>query len=141
VAVGDDLLYFGDEAGAIYCVDIRGTTKWRYATKRAVTSSPAYCKEQQLIVVGSQDGTVYGLDAQSGWLVWRFRTGKAVVSSPCVDDSVVYVGSADTNIYALEAKTGRQIWKYATDGQYRRQNGHAALALAHRRPGNLVAVH
>ena len=88
VAIGDDLLYFGDEAGSIYCVDIRGTIKWRYSTKRAVTSSPAFCKELQLVVVGSQDGTVYGLDAQSGWVVWRFRTGKAVISSPCVDEGV-----------------------------------------------------
>jgi outer membrane protein assembly factor BamB/tRNA A-37 threonylcarbamoyl transferase component Bud32 len=117
VAVGDDLLYVGDEAGSIYCVDIRGTIKWRYSTKRAVTSSPAFCKELQLVVVGSQDGTVYGLDAQSGWVVWRFRTGKAVISSPCVNDGVAYIGSADTNIYAIEAKTGRQIWKYATEGQ------------------------
>jgi outer membrane protein assembly factor BamB len=117
VAIGDDLLYFGDEAGSIYCVDIRGTLKWRYATKRAVTSSPAYSKELQLIVVGSQDGTVYGLDAQSGWVVWRFRTSKAVISSPCVNEGAVYIGSADTLLYALEAKTGHQIWKYATDGQ------------------------
>jgi outer membrane protein assembly factor BamB/tRNA A-37 threonylcarbamoyl transferase component Bud32 len=117
VALGDDLLYFGDEAGSLSCVDIRGTLKWRCATKRAVTSSPAYDKELQLVVVGSQDGIVYGLDAQSGWVVWRFRTGKAVISSPCIDNGVVYIGSADTNVYAIEAKTGRQIWKYATDGQ------------------------
>ena len=117
VAIGDDLLYFGDEAGSIYCVDIRGTIKWRYATKRAVTSSPAYYKELQIVVVGSQDGTVYGLDAQSGWVVWRFRTGKAVISSPYVTEDMVYIGSADTNIYAIEAKTGHQVWKYATDGQ------------------------
>ncbi len=117
VAVGEDVLYCGDEAGSIYCLDIRGTIKWRYSTKRAVTSSPTLYKELQLVVVGSQDGTVYGLDAQSGWVVWRFRTGKAVISSPCIDEGIVYIGSADTNLYALEAKTGRQIWKYATDGQ------------------------
>ncbi len=117
VAIGDDLIYFGDEAGSIYCLDIRGTIKWRYSTKRAVTSTPVLNKELQMVIVGSQDSTVYGLDAQSGWVIWRFRTGKAVISSPTVVEAVVYVGSADNCIYAIEAKTGRQVWKFATEGQ------------------------
>lgn len=116
-AIGDDTIYFGDEGGSLYCIDIRGTVKWRFHTKRGVTSSPALHKESQLIVFGSQDGTVYGLDAQSGWVVWRFRTSKPVISSPCIAESLVFIGSADMNIYALEMKTGRQVWKYATEGQ------------------------
>ena len=125
---------------------------------------PLLDKELQLVVVGSQDGTVYGLDAQSGWVVWRFRTGKAVISSPCVVDGVVYVGSADNNVYALEAKTGRQVWKYATEGQVnsspavcqwrfvrrlggrrhlqsRCQNRDYPLALAHEWARHFVADH
>ncbi len=117
VAVGEDVLYFGDESGSVHCVDIRGSLKWRHNTKRGVTSSPAYHKETQLVVVGSQDNTVYALDAQSGWVVWRCRTGKPVISSPCIADGVVYIGSADSNLYALDLKTGRVIWKYATEGQ------------------------
>ncbi len=117
VAIGDDTIYFGDESGSFYCLDIRGTVRWRFHTKRGITSSPALHKESQLVVFGSQDGTAYGLDAQSGWVVWRFRTGKPVISSPCIAESVVFIGSADTNIYALEIKTGRQIWKYTTEGQ------------------------
>jgi outer membrane protein assembly factor BamB/tRNA A-37 threonylcarbamoyl transferase component Bud32 len=117
VAIGDELLYFGDESGSFYCIDIRGTIKWRFHSKRGITSSPVLHKESQLVVVGSQDGTVYGFDAQTGWVVWRFKTGKPVISSPCIDDDVVYIGSADGNIYAIEMKTGRQMWKYATEGQ------------------------
>jgi outer membrane protein assembly factor BamB/tRNA A-37 threonylcarbamoyl transferase component Bud32 len=117
VAIGDETLYFGDESGSFYCVDIRGTVKWRYHTKRGITSSPALHKESQLVVVGSQDGTVYGFDAQSGWVVWRFRTGKPVISSPCLAESTVYIGSADACVYAIEMKTGRQMWKFATEGQ------------------------
>jgi outer membrane protein assembly factor BamB/tRNA A-37 threonylcarbamoyl transferase component Bud32 len=117
VAIGDDTVYFGDESGSFYCLDIRGTIKWRFHSKRGITSSPALHKESQLVVVGSQDSTVYGFDAQTGWVVWRFRTGKPVISSPCLVDGIVYIGSADGNVYALEMKTGRQVWKYATEGQ------------------------
>ncbi len=117
VAIGEELLYFGDESGSVYCVDIRGSLKWRHNTKRGVTSSPVYHKDTQLVIVGSQDNTVYALDAQSGWVVWRYRTGKAVISSPCIAEGVVYVGSADANLYALDLKTGRMNWKYTTEGQ------------------------
>ena len=116
-AIGDELLYFGDESGSLYCIDIRGVIKWRFHSKRGITSSPALHKESQLVVVGSQDGTVYGFDAQTGWAVWRFKTGKPVISSPCIEESTVYIGSADGNVYAIEMKTGRQLWKYTTEGQ------------------------
>ena len=116
-AISDDVIYFGSDDGSVYCVDIRGTVKWRYHTRRPVTSSPALHAESQLLVVGSQDSTVYGLDSQSGWVIWRFRTGKPVISSPCIVDDVVYIGSADNCVYALEVRTGKLIWKYATEGQ------------------------
>ena len=117
VAVGDDTLYFGDESGSFYCIDIRGAVKWRFHSKRGITSSPVLHKASQLVVVGSRDGTVYGFDAQTGWVVWRFKTSKPVISSPCVEDSTVFIGSADGNVYAIEMKTGRQLWKYTTEGQ------------------------
>lgn len=116
-AIGDDMLYFGDESGSFYCIDIRGAIKWRFHSKRGITSSPALHQESQLVVVGSRDGTVYGFDAQTGWVVWRFKTGKPVISSPCFEDSTVFIGSADGNVYAIEMKTGRPLWKYATEGQ------------------------
>ena len=116
-AIGEDLLYFGDESGSVYCLDIRGSIKWRYSCKRAVTSSPALSAELQLIVVGSQDGIVYALDSQSGWLVWRFRTSKPIISSPFILEGTIYIGSADGNVYAIDARNGRQTWKYATEGQ------------------------
>ena len=117
VAIGNDTLYFGDESGSFYCIDIRGVIKWRFHAKRGITSSPVLHQDSQLVVVGSRDGTVYGFDAQTGWVVWRFKTGKPVISSPCVEDSTVFIGSADGHVYALDLKTGRQLWKHVTQGQ------------------------
>lgn len=47
-------------------------------------------------------------------LLWKFKTGGAVKSSPAIVDDVVYVGSADANMYAIGLKDGQQIWKYQT---------------------------
>jgi eukaryotic-like serine/threonine-protein kinase len=116
-AISDDTVFIGSEDGSLYCLDIRGTIRWRYRSKRAITSSPALHAESKLVIVGSQDGTVYGLDMASGWVIWRYRTEKPVVSSPVIAENVVYIGSADGNLYALEVKSGKLIWKYTTEGQ------------------------
>ncbi len=116
-AISDDTIFIGSEDGSLYCLDIRGTIRWRYRSKRAITSSPVLNADNKLVIVGSQDGTVYGLDTASGWVVWRYRTDKPVISSPSIAANVVYIGSADGNLYALEVKSGKLIWKYATEGQ------------------------
>ncbi|HZY44382.1 MAG TPA: serine/threonine-protein kinase, partial [Anaerolineae bacterium] len=67
-AISDDTIFIGSEDGGLYCLDIRGTIRWRHRSKRAITSSPALDAESKLVIVGSQDGTVYGLDMASGWV-------------------------------------------------------------------------
>ena len=47
-----------------------------------------------LVYVGSSDGWFYGLNASTGTMIWKYRTGGIVESSPAVVDGTVYVGSA-----------------------------------------------
>jgi outer membrane protein assembly factor BamB len=51
-------------------------------------------------------------------LLWTYRTGAPVTSSPSVVDGTVYVGSQDRNLYALNASTGALLWKYDTRERY-----------------------
>jgi outer membrane protein assembly factor BamB len=55
------------------------------------------------VYFGSVDGEVYSLDARTGNLRWRFKTGGPVTSSPTVVNGVIYIGSADHYVYALSA--------------------------------------
>ena len=48
-------------------------------------------------------------------LLWRFRTGDAVRSSPAIADGRVFVGSDDGAIYAINAATGEKLWSHQTD--------------------------
>ncbi|HXM22461.1 MAG TPA: PQQ-binding-like beta-propeller repeat protein [Terriglobales bacterium] len=75
-------------------------------------SSPAVVNG--ILYVGSLDGNLYALNAQTGTAVWNYRTGNAVLSSPAVVNDVVYVGSFDDNVYALNAHTGAKLWSYRT---------------------------
>lgn len=113
--VTGDRVYFGTEGGYVFCVDLSGEVKWQFQAKRSITSSPAY--DEELILVGSMDSTVYALDANSGWAIWRLRTRRSVVSSPIVVNGVVYIGSSDGSLYAIDIHSGRKNWDFESDGQ------------------------
>jgi parallel beta-helix repeat protein len=90
-------------------------TQWSFATGGSVCSSPAVADGR--VYVGSDDGKVYCLDAETGASKWSFATGGSVCSSPAVADGRVYVGSTDRKVYCLAASTGELFWNYTT-GNY-----------------------
>jgi outer membrane protein assembly factor BamB len=84
--------------------------KWTYATGTAVYSSPAVVNG--VAYIGSADGNVYALDANTGTKLWNYQTGDVVSNSPAVANGVVYVGSNDDYMYALNASTGSLVWRH-----------------------------
>ena len=84
--------------------------KWTFKTGSSIESAPAVVSGR--IYFGSEDNSVYALNARTGEFVWKYTTGSWVVGSPAVVNGVVYIGSEDTNFYALNADTGALIWKY-----------------------------
>lgn len=70
-----------------------------------------------IIFVGNLDHRVYALNAETGDMLWRYKTEAPVTSTPVVNGTAVYFGSNDGNVYAvdigdLEKPTVR--WKMAT---------------------------
>lgn len=49
-------------------------------------------------------------------VMWTFKTGAPVWSSPTLVDDVIYIGSDDKNVYALDAATGGRKWAAQTGG-------------------------
>jgi len=92
-------------------------------------SSPAV--SGNAVFFGSSDGNVYALDAATGAVRWKFKTGEVVHASPAVVDGTVYVGSWDTNFYALDAATGAERWRFKTgeDHEIANQTGLQASPL------------
>jgi polyvinyl alcohol dehydrogenase (cytochrome) len=71
------------------------------------------------VFVGSDSGTVYALDAETGCIYWTFKADGGVRSAPSVgragNRDVVYFGDLKANMFALDAVTGEQIWKKRVD--------------------------
>lgn len=63
-----------------------------------------------LLVVGTLDGHVYGLDAATGKQRWAAELSDEVISVPTIDEGVVYARTQDGRIYALDAATGTRKW-------------------------------
>ena len=113
--ITSDYVYFGTEDGELLCVDFRGTVKWRFRARRAITASPIVT--QGVVYVGSLDSTFYALDAKSGWVIWRYRMGKGSISSPARVENLVIFGSADGIIYCLDAGSAKEMWRFKAEHQ------------------------
>ncbi|MCP5105804.1 MAG: PQQ-binding-like beta-propeller repeat protein, partial [bacterium] len=45
-------------------------------------------------------------------LLWTFKTGSEIISSPVIGFDRVYIGSTDGKVYAINIKDGAKAWEY-----------------------------
>ena len=137
-AVANGVVYFTAYDGNLYAVAaVSGQLKWKFQTggerRFAAThlhgsqpvaetmpdpfdtflSSPLV--SDGAVFFGSGDGNVYSLNATSGVLNWKFKTGDVVHASPALADGTLFIGSWDSYFYALDAATGVQKWRFKTE--------------------------
>jgi len=93
-----------------------GIEKWAFPTGDRVVSSPTLSPDGSTVYFGSDDNSLYAVDASTGKEKWAFPTGRGVVSSPTLspDGSTVYFGSDDNSLYAVDASTGKEKWAFPT---------------------------
>jgi eukaryotic-like serine/threonine-protein kinase len=152
--VSGGLVYFESYDGQFYAVDkSNGAVKWKFAIPGerrfaaphihgalpaaeimpdpfdVFLSSPAIWHDT--VYFGSGDNNIYALDAGSGALKWKFRTGNVVHASPALADGMLYIGSWDHFFYALDAASGTLRWKYetGTDNDIHNQEGIQSSAV------------
>lgn len=90
---------------------------WTFETGDDIWGSPVVTDGS--VYIGSADGYLYALNANTGEEKWRFQTEHRVEGSPAVEDGTVYVGSYDQSVYALESATGEIRWEYQSNGLIR----------------------
>ena len=64
------------------------------------------------VYFGSGDGNLYALDAATGDLRWKFKTGDVVHASPALADGVLFFGSWESYFYAVDTTTGKEKWRF-----------------------------
>ncbi len=63
------------------------------------------------VFLGSENGDVFALDAETGELVWQAKVPGEVISQPALDSNLVVVNTASGALVALDVETGEQKWK------------------------------
>lgn len=134
-AIANGMVYAGSYDGKFYALDAQtGAVRWKFATEGerrfeakgihglqpknqtiadqydVFLSSPVVA--QGAVYFGSGDGHLYALDAASGELKWKFKTGDVIHASPAYANGVLYVGSWDSFFYAVDAATGQEKWRF-----------------------------
>ena len=103
--------------------------KWAFGFPNTVTAYSQPTVVGGRVYTGSNDGTVYALDAQSGCIYWMYQA-KAMVRDAVVigPGPRAYFGDLESNFYALDADTGKLVWQKKLDDQpFTRITGTAKL--------------
>lgn len=94
--------------------------KWAFAYPGATRARSQPVVAGNTVYVGSQDGTVYALDIDSGCARWSFKADAEVRSGITVEPARTaepgnrpraYLGDFVGNVYALDAIDGTLLWK------------------------------
>ena len=98
--------------------------KWAFGFPSATRARSQPTVAGGAVYLGSQDGTLYALDLETGCARWTFKAGAEIRNSPVVEPwragdakakPRIFIGDFDAVAYALDAQTGALIWKAEVD--------------------------
>ena len=97
---------------AIAAADIpKLTLRWALGFPDASSAWAQPSVASGVVYVGSQNGTVYAVSANTGCIFWTFSAAGGVRTAIAIaDDGVVYFGDTAANVYALDARAGTRRW-------------------------------
>jgi polyvinyl alcohol dehydrogenase (cytochrome) len=113
---------FQSAAGAgLTAADIpRLTLKWAFGFPDATSAWAQPAVIGGRVFVGSQNGTVYSLDAATGCIYWTFSAQSSVRTGVTIAPRTgggfaAYFGDTFSTAYALDASTGALLWSRKVD--------------------------
>lgn len=102
-------LYVGSSMGMVYCLDrMTGSIIWKDSTGSRTLAGPS--GDDEVVYFPFDDGTLWGLTAKTGKMVFKSELAQPLVSK-CVVGSKVYVAGADGGFFAVDKKTGQVTWE------------------------------
>jgi eukaryotic-like serine/threonine-protein kinase len=96
---------------------------WTYQTGAAIWGSPTL--NDGTLYIGSDDDSLYALDAQTGALKWKFASKGIVRSKPAIAGSLVFFTSDDGFLYAVNTSDGTKAWTTDIGNFYEREDREA----------------
>lgn len=105
----------GTASGKLYCYDLETLQQiWVYEKiKGMIAAEPLYT--QNKFIFPAFDDILYCIDAQQGWLIWKWNGVRSknefpYYCSPVANSYNVYLSSPDGNVYAVDILLGKTDW-------------------------------
>jgi polyvinyl alcohol dehydrogenase (cytochrome) len=94
--------------------------KWAFGVPSAAVAYGQPTIADGRLFFGTQDGTVYALDAATGCTYWTFKAAASVRSAVTIEKAesgryVAYFGDLQASAYAVDAMNGELLWKQKLD--------------------------
>jgi eukaryotic-like serine/threonine-protein kinase len=84
---------------------------WTHTAEPNLIGGPAPVAANGVLVIGTLDGQVLGLQAGSGELLWRKGGGQSPFGAPSAGAGLVFVGTTDGLVQGLSLTSGNPTWK------------------------------
>ena len=95
------------------------TLKWAFGFPESTSAWAQPAVAGGRLFVGSQNGVIYALDAQTGCSHWTYAARRGVRTAISVgalgDGHGLFFGDVGARVYAIDAETGAELWSREVD--------------------------
>lgn len=122
----DNARHQSSRAARLSVADVpRLKLKWAFGLPFGASSASQPSVVAGRVFVGSDNATLYSLDAKSGCAYWSFRTKSPGRAAPIVAPIkasaamkyAVFYATGDRRVYALDAHDGKLLWEVTVPGE------------------------
>ena len=101
-------IFVANGEGLLLAIGMDGKELWRFWTGTRLSGGMA--AGAGVLVVGTPEGLVYALDAETGQEKWRNTVSSEVLAPPAVGEGLVVVRTVDGKLFALDVESGERKW-------------------------------
>ncbi|MCK9159656.1 MAG: PQQ-binding-like beta-propeller repeat protein [Bacteroidaceae bacterium] len=103
-------IYVGDDQGTMTCYSLSGKKQWIFQSGLRIVGTPAAANG--IIVFGSADKNIYGLNARTGKKRWMVTADAPVLGAVTISQGIAYIGASDHTFRAIRVNDGTVVWAY-----------------------------
>ncbi|WP_390380287.1 outer membrane protein assembly factor BamB [Alteromonas sp. MTD1] len=67
------------------------------------------------VFIGTENGYIAALDAESGELVWEASIPGEILAAPAADEGILVVNTGAGSLFGFNTRTGEQVWRHEGD--------------------------
>ena len=116
-------IYSASREGDVIALDAKtGDTLWKkdlsdihnernfWDSRQSASLSGGPVAGSDKVFIGSENGKIYALNAQTGEVIWQASIKGEIISSPAIDSGILVVNTASGIMKAYNAENGDELW-------------------------------